>query len=94
MCLISLKVLMKDKTYPEAGDVLYEILVDNINKKDKIVLDMEGVVSLPSMFLNMSIGRFIENYGVDFLRQKISFAKISLTQADRLKDYIDKISVK
>lgn len=93
MCSISLQILMENRTYPEAGEALYDILVEKIDCEDKIVLDMQGVVALPSMFLNTSLGRFIETYGVDLLKQKISFAKISATQAARIQDYIRRLSV-
>lgn len=92
MCSISLQAIMSNKTYPEAGKILFDMLVEMIDSENKIVLDLDGVVSLPSMFLNMSIGRFIEIYGVDLLRRKILFAKISVTQAERIKDYINRVS--
>lgn len=91
MCKINLGSIMEGKTYPESGAALYEIIEANIDS-DKIVIDLDGVISLPSMFLNMSIGQFIKNHGVDLLKMKISFANISLTQAERIKDYIGKIS--
>lgn len=94
MCSINLQTLMANKTYPEAGMVLYNILADKIRTEDKIILDMEGVVSLPSMFLNTSIGKFIETFGMDLLREKISFAKISATQASRIKEYISRLAEK
>lgn len=94
MCSINLQTLMANKTYPEAGMVLYNILADKIRTEDKIILDMEGVVSLPSMFLNTSIGKFIETFGMDLLREKISFAKISATQANRIKEYISRLAEK
>lgn len=92
MCSINLQAIMANKTYPKAGEILFDILAEKIKSETKIVLDLDGVVSLPSMFLNMSIGKFIETYGVDLLRQKISFAKISATQAERIKDYINRVS--
>lgn len=75
---------MANKTYPEAGEILFDMLAEKIKSENKIILDLEGVVSLPSMFLNMSIGRFIETYGVDLLRQKISFAKINFQRISRI----------
>ncbi|OAV66258.1 hypothetical protein Barb6XT_02021 [Bacteroidales bacterium Barb6XT] len=44
------------------------------------------------MFLNVSIAKFMEEYGIDTLRQKVSFAKISKVQAKHILDYISKIS--
>ena len=86
-----MQTLLEGKTYPQAGAELYDILVQKIDEP-KIVLDMTGVSILPSMFSNMSIGKFIDNYGVDVLRSKISFHKISVSQAQRIKDYVHKYS--
>lgn len=51
---------------------------------------MEGVSSLPSMFLNVSIGKFIDEFGFETLKKKISFAKITKLQAELLTDYISR----
>lgn len=91
MCSINIQTLLEGKTFPQAGAELYDILVQNMDEP-KIVLDMTGVAILPSMFLNMSIGKFIDNYGVNTLRAKISFHKISVSQAQRIKDYVQKYS--
>lgn len=94
MCTINLQTIMDNKSYPEAGHDLYNIITSKIDSENKIVIDLEGVVSLPSMFLNVSIGKFILEYGVDLLREKISFAQISTSQARRLQEYIAKMSEK
>lgn len=69
MCTIKVNTLLQNKTYPEAGSNLYCLFEKNISDS-KIVLDLKGVSSLPSLFLNVSIGKFIENYGVETLKQK------------------------
>ncbi len=91
MCSISVQSIMQDKSYPEAGNALYCMIVSRLDE-DSIVLDLSGIVSLPSMFLNTSIGKFINVYGVELLRKKISFANITATQAARIKEYINKIT--
>lgn len=83
---------MEGKTFPQAGSELYDILVQKMDEP-RIVLDMTGVTILPSMFLNVSIGKFIDNYGLDTLRSKISFHKISVSQAQRIRDYVQKYSL-
>ncbi len=92
MCIINLSTIMSNKSYPEAGQDLYYMIESKIDNEDRIVIDLDGVVSLPSMFLNVSIGKFIQEYGVDLLREKISFSRISATQAERIREYIDKVS--
>ena len=79
---------MLNRSYPDSGDVLYNQMVDNIASSDKVVLDLDGVVALPTMFLNVSIGKFMDTYGVDILKQKVSFARVSASQIERLKNYI------
>lgn len=40
--------------------------------------------------VGIAIGKFIDNLGVDVLKAKISFHKISVSQANRIKDYVQK----
>lgn len=87
---IILKDLMVGRDYPTAGGALFDIIRKYISTNDRIIINMDGVDSLPSMFLNTSIGQFIDNYGKDLLRQKISFTKITRTQALRLQDYLSR----
>ncbi len=55
---------MNDRTYPDAGMLLYDTINLICERNDKIVLDMNGVDLLSSMFLNVSIGRLIKERGV------------------------------
>ena len=65
-------------------------MIPLIDTEDKIVLDLEGINLLPSMFLNVSIGKLIREKGKSVLA-KISFNNITKTQVKRLQDYVDKI---
>lgn len=89
MCTIRLYDIMQNRSYPESGNVLYDQMVENISSSEKVVLDLDGVVALPTMFLNVSIGKFLDTYGVDELKQKVSFARVTASQAERLKNYIN-----
>lgn len=88
MCTINLKEMMINRTYPEAGAALYAEFCLHRESADKIIVDLEGVETLPSMFLNTSIGAYIDSFGKESLKEKISFAKITRSQADRLRDYL------
>lgn len=90
MCTIKVNEIMQDKSYPDAGGVLFDMIEKRLNNNEKIILDLTDVVSLPSMFLNMSLGAFIEKHGIELLRKKISFTQISATQAKRVKEYIER----
>lgn len=94
MCTIKLQAVMQGRTYPDAGMELFNMLQGILKEEKKIVLDMNGVLSLPSMFLNVSIGRIIEEYGIDVLKQKISFAHIRATEAARIQDYVSRFDKK
>lgn len=88
MCTINLKALMINRTYPEAGAALYAEFCLYKDTVDKIIVNLDGVETLPSMFLNTSIGAYIDNFGKESLKEKISFAKITRSQAERLRDYL------
>lgn len=90
MCTIKLYDVMTGKDFPDAGSSLYDLIKDNLSSCDKVVIDLEGVSSLPSMFLNVSIGRFIDEFGLDALKKKISFTKITRSQAERITEYVEK----
>ncbi len=91
MCTINIFELLENQSYPQAGDALYARMLHELERENKVVLDMSGVDSLPSMFLNTSIGRYINEYGFDKLREKMSFSNIGASQAQRIKEYIQKV---
>ena len=88
MCTIKLKEMMINRTYPEAGAALYAEFCQHKDSVDKIIVDLDGIETLPSMFLNMCIGAYIDNFGKESLKEKISFTKITRSQAERLRDYL------
>ena len=51
---------------------------------------MSDVDLLPSMFLNVSIGKLIDTYGKQKVKETISFTMITRSQASRLKDYFER----
>lgn len=93
MCTIKISDLLVGRNYPDAGRVLYDLMVENKDKYEKIILDMDGVSSLPSMFLNTSIGKMIEDFGIDSVRM-LSFRKITRLQAERIKEYVNRYKIK
>lgn len=80
--------LMKNRPYPDAGMQLYDIMASKIDLVDKIDLDLAGVSLVPSMFLNVSFGRFIKERGADFIKSKVTFSHITAGQAQRIRDYV------
>ncbi len=90
MYTIVIKPIMDGRDYPTAGKVLYRLIQDKVGQTDKIVLDLTGVTMLPSMFMNVSIGKFIEDYGMDRLKSILAFRNITRVQANRLREYLDR----
>ena len=75
---------------PSAGEIFYEAINKAIQENENMVVDMSGVSSLPSIFLNVSVGRIIEERGKEDLRAHVSFIKITKKQAARLKEYFSR----
>lgn len=75
---------------PNAGQIFYDAINNAIQANDNIVVDMTGVSSLPSIFLNVSVGRVIEEQGKEVLRTHVTFVKITKSQAIRLKEYFSR----
>ena len=85
---ISVPAIFKGRNYPDAGDELYSILNDNLDKQDRIILDFKDVTLVPSMFLNTSIGKIIGEKGAGIIRRKIAFSNISASQIAHIRDYV------
>ena len=88
---ISVYMIMLNRDYPVAGDLLYQ-QIENNSDNAKIILDMEGVSLLPSMFLNPSLGRIIREKGVDYLKSKLVFTNISVSDSKRIKEYVQRFA--
>ncbi len=91
MCTIVLKDIMNSTTLlPEAGNKFYSLIVNGLDNSDKVIVDMSEITALPSVFLNVSIGRLIDENRVDQLKTKLVFTMITKQQATRLREYIVK----
>lgn len=81
------QILLQDADLTVAGEKFYDLVKNHIAGSEKVVVDMENVTSLPSIFLNVSFGRIIDEYGMEAVRQLFTFVKITKIQAERLKKY-------
>ena len=68
---IPLSQIMINRTYPESGQVLYDTMVPLLSTDQQVVLDMADLISLPSMFLNASIGMAAQKYGVEKVKKSV-----------------------
>lgn len=88
MKTIILKDVLSVKSYPDAGDYIFNDIKDCILMNDKVIFDMSEVLSVPTMFLNTSFGAIIDEFGVQKLKSSIGFKNISKTQVERIQKYI------
>lgn len=90
--IIVIKDALNGRNFPDAGDFVYNLMLPGVDTDDQCIWDMHDVSELPSMFLNMSLGRFIKERGADFVKSKVRFKNINKSQAHRIVEYIEKIS--
>ena len=81
-------ILKQNSDLTIAGTMFYDIIKKEISNGQTVVVDMESVTSLPSIFLNVSFGKIIDEFGLNTIRQHISFIKITKIQAERLQKYL------
>lgn len=83
-------VLQQSEDLSVAGNSFYNCIKQAISNNDKLSVNMDGVTSLPSVFLNISLGRIIDEEGKDKLKQYVGFVRITKQQAIRLSDYLQR----
>lgn len=89
MCTIYLKnILAETADLPQAGNIFYDKVMDAESRSEKVIVNMENVTYLPSIFLNVSIGRIIDDFGIQWVKDHLSFTRITKAQALRLSDYL------
>ena len=81
-------ILQNTNNLEHAGNVLYDDIKNAIARKEHISIDMNGVSSLPSILLNVSLGRIINEKGKETLKNNVVFRQLTKQQALRLKDYM------
>lgn len=90
MFTINISRLIEGKSFPTAGTELYNVINDNFVSEDKICLDVNDVSMLPSMFLNMSLGRLIMERGKVSVKNKLVFKHIHKVMAERIQIYFNR----
>lgn len=89
--MIQLSQLMAGRPYPESGQMLYDYIASLLANGESVTLDLAGVISLPYMFLNASIGIAAREYGIETIKKNIAFRNVTKTQAERLREYFSRL---
>lgn len=84
---IKIKDLLAVGSYPEAGAKLYWLANPLLAQKQPIEIDMSDVASVPTLFMNISFGRLMSEYGKEPVMRSIRFFNISRSQLERFKSY-------
>lgn len=71
---------------------MFDMLSPVLDTDARIILDMDGVDDLPTLFLNPSIGRIVKERGVSAM-SRFTFRNISRNQIERLMTYVDKFRI-
>lgn len=85
---IFVKDTLKKGGFPGAGRVLYDEIMSRSESADRIIIDFDGVHCVATQYLTTSIGRLIKEKGVDFVKSRLTFANILVSQADRIRKYV------
>ena len=79
--------MISEKTLVQSGNLLFDEINKCMSTNERLIIDMKGVSSLPSIFMNVSFGQFIDNYGLEKLLSIIQIINITKTQAERISSY-------
>lgn len=88
MKTILLKNILAKEAFPDAGDHIFKEIKESIISRDKLIIDMIDVLTVPTMFLNTSFGAIIDEFGALKLKESIGFKNITKSQVERLQKYI------
>ena len=73
----------------EQGDVIYEIIADAFEKKEKIILDFVNVESMISPFLNNAIGQLYGKYTSEEITQYLQLENFPKSKVSTLNIVIN-----
>ena len=88
MKTILLKNILAVNTFPDAGEHIFKEIKQSIISRDKVIIDMIDVLTVPTMFLNTSFGAIIDEFGSLKLKESIGFKNITKSQVERIQKYI------
>lgn len=89
MKTINLYQLLENHNYVESGAMVFDLAKDVVSKGEIITIDMTNVESVPTNFLNTSLGALMDIYGVEKVKKSFMFKNILKTQVERIIKYFD-----
>ncbi|WP_349743631.1 STAS-like domain-containing protein [Roseateles cavernae] len=59
----------------EDGDVIFRLLIEPVQKGEKVIVDFTGITSVPSAFVNGAFVRLLEHVSFDQVRRTLNFVQ-------------------
>ena len=61
----------------QQGDKVYNLIVEQFHKKEKVTIDFSGVKTVLPTFLNNAIGTLYKDYSGEFLNENLKISNLS-----------------
>ena len=87
---VILKEILKDKSYTDCGYDLFAIAEKAVDAGDIVSLDMQDVLSVPTLFMNTSFGDLIDKYGIEKTKKLFLFKNVNKSLIEKIQSYFDK----
>lgn len=72
------------------GERIYNLIVENLSKYDKLILDFSGISLFTTAFLNAAIGKLYKDYSSNTLSSKLKVQHLSESDSQLLKLVTDR----
>lgn len=89
MKTIALHQILEKNGYVESGNIVFFEAKDIVSDGGIIIIDMNKVDSVPTNFLNTSIGALIDLYGIEKTKKSLRFSNILKSQVERIRKYFN-----
>lgn len=89
---IYIKDLLINGSFPEGGAKLYDLAKPIMETGGTIKLNFDGVDALPSLFMNVSFGKLIPEFGIRNVVQSLKFYDISKVQLEHIRRYFKRFN--
>ncbi|MBB4036552.1 hypothetical protein GGR21_002458 [Dysgonomonas hofstadii] len=89
MQTVILHDLLENHNYVQSGNIVFEMAKDAVSRDEIIIIDMTDVESVPTNFLNTSLGALMDMYGVEKTKKSFKFRNILKTQVERIIKYFN-----
>jgi hypothetical protein len=79
----------QNHSYADSGSIVFDIAKNAIQKREIVIIDMDGVDSVPTNFMNTSFGALINIFGIENTKKSFKFRNILKSQIDRISKYFN-----